>query len=103
MVEDWETSRLDGKCPSQVGNVCDMPVSFQLRSVYLTGLSGGGVLALYQDRTTSSSRQDGKSIGQDRKYNQQTVEIHDRKVTRWAESKIGCLIFCQSTATSQEN
>ena len=52
MVQDWETSHLDGKCPSQVGNV------------YMTG---GGVLVLNHNRPGSSSRQDGNSIGQDRK------------------------------------
>ena len=51
MVEDWETSRLDGKCPSQVGNVYDRPVFFQVRLVYVVGLSGSGVLVLNQDRT----------------------------------------------------
>ena len=27
MAEDWEISRLDRKCPSQVGNVYNKPVS----------------------------------------------------------------------------
>ena len=34
-------------------------------------------------------RQDGYSIGQDGKCNQQAIEIHDRMVSRWAESKSG--------------
>ena len=63
MVEDWETFRLDGKCPSQVINVYDRPVSFQVWSVHVSGLSGGGVLVLNNDRQASSSRQDGNSIG----------------------------------------
>ena len=51
MVEDWEISRLDGKCPSQVGYVYDRSVCFQVQLVSVAGLSGGGVLVLNQDRT----------------------------------------------------
>ena len=56
-------------CPSQVGYVYNRPVFFQVNLVSVDGLSGGGVLALNQDRTASSSRQDIYSIGQDRKCN----------------------------------
>ena len=64
MVEDWET-------PSQVGKLFyDRPVCFQLWSVSIDGLSGGGVLVNNHNRTASFSRQDGYSIGQDRKCDQ---------------------------------
>ena len=43
MAEDSETSRLDGKCASQVGYVYNRPVSFQAGSVSVAGLSGDGV------------------------------------------------------------
>ena len=43
MIEDWETSCLDGKCASQVGNVYDRPVSFQVWTVSVDGLPGGVV------------------------------------------------------------
>ena len=58
MLEDWETSRLDGY---------DRPVSFQLQLVSVDGLSGSGVLLLNHDRTATFSRQDGKNVGQDGK------------------------------------
>ena len=57
MAKDWETSRLDGKCPSQVSYVYDRPVCFQVRSLSVHGLSGGGVLELYHDSLGSFSRQ----------------------------------------------
>ena len=63
------SSRLDGKCPSQVGYVYDRPVCFQVRSVIVASLSGCGVLVLNQDKTASYSRQDVYSIGQDGKCN----------------------------------
>ena len=85
MVEDWETSHLDGKCLSQVSYVYDRPVCFQVWLVSVVSLSGGGVLVLNQDRTASFSRQDGNSVGQDGKCNRQAVEIHDRMVYRWVE------------------
>ena len=53
MVKDWETSNLDGKCPNQVSNIYDRPVCFQVRSVCVDGLTGGGVLVLNQDKTAS--------------------------------------------------
>ena len=43
----------------------------------------------YLSRTASSSRQAGKSIQQDRKCNQQDIDIHNRTVSRWAEPSIG--------------
>ena len=52
----------------------DRPVSFQIQSVSLTGLSGGVVQVLNQDRTGSVSRQDGYITGQDSKCNRQAVE-----------------------------
>ena len=57
MVEDWETSCLDGKCPSQVGYVYDRLVCFEAWSVSVAGLSGSGVLVLNQDRMASFSDQ----------------------------------------------
>ena len=48
MVENWETSHLDGKCPSQVGYVYNR--SGQEQSVSVAGLSGSGVLELNQNR-----------------------------------------------------
>ena len=89
MVEDWETSHPDRKCPSQVSYVYDRTVSFKARPVSVYGLSGGGVLVLNQDRMASFSRQDGNSIGQDQKYNCQVVEIHNRTVSRWVKPRSG--------------
>ena len=66
-VEDYETLHLDGKCPSQVGNVYNRPVSFQVRSACMYILSGGGVLVLSHDRPGTSFRQDGNHKGQDGK------------------------------------
>ena len=86
MVEDWETSRLDGKCPSQVGYVYDRPVCFHVQSVCVDGLSGGGVLELNQDRMAHSFRQDGNSTGQDGKCNGQAV---NRMLSRWAGPQSG--------------
>ena len=64
MAEDWETSRLDGKCASQVGNVYHRPVFFQVRSVIsVAGLSGGEFLVLKHYTMASFSKQDGYSIG----------------------------------------
>ena len=49
-----KTSRfLDGKCTSQVGSVYVRPVYFQVRSVSVAGLSGGGVLVPNHDKTGS--------------------------------------------------
>ena len=45
-VEEWETSHLDGKRPSQVDYVNNRPVCFQVQSVCIYGLSGGVVLEL---------------------------------------------------------
>ena len=80
---------LQFKTGRQVGNVYDRPVSFQLWSVCVDVLSGGGVLVLNHDRLGSSSRQDGYSIGQDRKCDRQAIEIHNRMVSRWAEPRTG--------------
>ena len=88
-IEDWKTSCLDRKCPSQVGNVYDRPVSFQVQSVCMYGLLGDGILVVNYDRLGSSSRQDSNSIGQDGKCDQQAVEIHDRTVFRWVEPRSG--------------
>ena len=85
MVEGWETSCLDRNCQSQVGYVYDRPVSFQVQSVCVDGLSGGGVPVLNQDRMASFSRQGGNSIGQDGKCDRQAIEIQDKTVSRWAE------------------
>ena len=52
-------------------------------------MSQGGVQVLNHDRTGSSSRQDGYSVGQDSECDQQTIEIHDRTVTGWAEPRSG--------------
>ena len=82
----------DGKCPNQVGYVYDRSVCFQVWSVSVAGLSGGRVLVLKQDRKGSSSRQDGNSVGQDRKFNRQAIEIHDRTVSRWAEPQSRCRV-----------
>ena len=41
------------------------------------------------DRTGSSYRQDGYSIGQDRTCDQQAMEINDRTVSRWSEPRSG--------------
>ena len=60
MVEDWETFLLDVKYQIRLA----MSASFQVWSVCLYGLSGGGVLVLNHNRSGSSSRQDGNSIGQ---------------------------------------
>ena len=38
---------------------------------------------------TGFSRQDGNSIGQDRKCEQQAVEIYDGTVSRWADPRFG--------------
>ena len=72
-------------CPSQVGYVYDSSVCFQVWSVRVDGLSGGGVLVLNQDMTTSSSRQDGNIIVQNGKCNQQAIEIHNRTVSSLVE------------------
>ena len=70
-------------------NVYDRQASFQVWSVDGDVLSGGGVQALNQDKTESFSRQDGSSIRQDGKCDQQAVEIHDRTVSRWAKPRSG--------------
>ena len=62
MSEDWEIFHLDGKCPCQVGYVYDRPVCFQVWSVRVAGLFGGGILVLKQDRTGGFSRQEGYSV-----------------------------------------
>ena len=56
---------LDWKCQSQVVNVYNRSVCFQVQLVYVSILSVGGILGLYQDRMACCSRQDGNSIGQD--------------------------------------
>ena len=80
MVEDLETSHLGTNCPSQVGNVYNRPVSFQILSVCVDSLLGGGVLVLNHYRTASCSRQDGNSTGQDGKCDQHVIVIHYRMV-----------------------
>ena len=65
MVKDLHTSHLDRKCPSQVGNVYDRPVSFQVQWVGVYGLLGGGDLVLNHNKVESFSRPNGCSIGQD--------------------------------------
>ena len=45
------------------------PVSFQVWSVGVYGLSGGGVLLLNHDRMASFSRQEGNTTEQDGKCN----------------------------------
>ena len=72
-----------------VSYVYDRPVSFQVRLVSVASLSGDGVLVLYQDRMGSVSRQDGNSIGQDRKINRQAIKIHDWMFYMWVEPRIG--------------
>ena len=52
MVEDWDTSRLDGKCPSQVSDVYNRPVCFQVCLVNVHGLPGGGVQVLQDKMVT---------------------------------------------------
>ena len=91
-VEDLENSRLDGKCASQVSYVYIRSVCFQVQSISVAGLSGGGVLVFNQDRRRGFSRQDGNSVGQDGKYNQQAVEIQHRTVSRWAEPQSRCRV-----------
>ena len=56
MSEDFEFFRLDMKCQSQVGNVYDRLVCFQVWSVSVAGLSGGGSLILKQDRKFFKTR-----------------------------------------------
>ena len=63
--------------------------SVQVRLVSVASLSGGGGLVINHDRTASFSRQDSNSIGQDGKCNRQAVKIHDRMVSRWAETQSG--------------
>ena len=48
-----------------IGNVYDRPVSFQVQSVCVYGLSGGGAQVLNHNRPGCSSRQDGYSVLQD--------------------------------------
>ena len=58
-VEDWEISHLDEKCPpSQFGYVYGRPVCFQVWSVCVYSLSGGGVLVVKHERMASFSRLD---------------------------------------------
>ena len=59
-------------------------------AVNVASLPGGDALVLKQDRTGSFSRQDGYSVGQDGKNNQQAVEIHARTASRRAEPQYGC-------------
>ena len=59
MVEDWETFGLDEKCPSQVGNVYNRLVPFQVWLICVDGLLGVDVLVLNHDRPGGSSRQGG--------------------------------------------
>ena len=46
----------------QVRSVMIGPVSFQVQSISVDCLSGGGVLVLNQDRMASFSRQEGDNI-----------------------------------------
>ena len=57
-------------------------VTFQVPSVGVYGLLGGGVQVLNHD---CASRQHGTSIGQDGKCLRQDVERHGRTVSRWVE------------------
>ena len=52
----------------QVGNVYDRLVSFQVWSVCMYSLLGGGGLVVSHDRLGSSSRQDGNSVEQEKKW-----------------------------------
>ena len=61
--------------PSSTVGLCGRPVS-------------RCVLVFNDNRLGSSSRQDGNNIGQDRKFNQQAVEIHDRMVYQVGEVRI---------------
>ena len=88
MSEDWETYCLEGKCASQVGYVYDRPVCFQVQSVIVPSLSGGGDLVLKQDG--KFFMKDGNSVGQDGKCNQQAIEIMGRTLSRWVEPQSGC-------------
>ena len=54
--------------------------SFQVWSVCVYGLSGGVVLVLNHNRPRIFSREEGLSIGKDRKCDQQMIEIHGFKV-----------------------
>ena len=88
--------------------------SYQVMSVmFTTGLSGGGVQVLNNDRSGSASKQDSYSIGQDGKCVQQAIETQDgfqvgrakvRIQSQWGGSVRyqTCLIFCWSTATHWE-
>ena len=49
------------------------PVTFQVRLVSVDSVSLGGVLLLNHYRMASSSREDGNSIGQDRKCDRQAI------------------------------
>ena len=77
MVEDWETSHLDGKCLGKVSYVYDRPVHFKVWLVSLANLSEGGVLLVNQDRMASFSRQDSNSIGQDGKCLTSKTKVFD--------------------------
>ena len=52
----------------------------QIWSVRVDRLSGGGVLALNQDRTATFSRYDGNSTGKDGNCNRQAVQIHNTQI-----------------------
>ena len=52
MVEDLKTFHLDGKRQSQVGNVYNRLVCFQVRSVCVDGLSRGGIPTLQKSIVT---------------------------------------------------
>ena len=96
MVEDLETSPLDGKCPSQDDYVYNRPVCFQVLSASLYGLSGGGVLVANQDRTTTSSRQDSNSIRKGRKCKRQASSQDSFQVggaTVWIQSRGGSVKY----------
>ena len=78
-LKTWELP-LDRMSPSHVGNVCNRPVSFQVWSVGIYGLSRGVVLLLNYD---------GYSIGQYRRCDRQAKQIHNKMVSRWADEGEG--------------
>ena len=89
MVEDWETSCLDRKCPSQVSYIYNSLISYQVWSVCVESLLGGGVQVINRDRPGNFSSQDGYSVGQNGKCVRQAVETHYRMFSRCAEPKSG--------------
>ena len=77
MVEDLTTFHLDVKFSSQVGSIYDRPVSFQVQSVCVYSLSGGGVQILNHDRHGISSIQDGNGTEQENKAGSVTTSYGD--------------------------